>query len=307
MLPDKPWKAEAILRLFARVVICIFMGTLLSSTVGFCSQPQSAQAVAFLALIAGAFGLFAGALVVLGRPWRPETFGRSSVILLICFYGGLSLTWWSLRWRADTEDLEHSALNVLIAVLSFQGAALVLVHWFLREQQIGWAEAFGFKRGGNRVLLLGMAVAFLFLPIGWGLQSASALVLDHFHIPAQEQQAVEVLRATESWVNRLLLGVTAVLLAPVAEEILFRGILYPAIKQRGFPRLAWWGTSLLFGAIHLNLVTFVPLTILALSLVWLYEKTNNLLAPITAHTLFNAMNFAMLFFGESFDRWSGKP
>ena len=49
------------------------------------------------------------------------------------------------------------------------------------------------------------------------------------------------------------------LLAPVAEELLFRGILYPAIKQAGFPRLALWGTSLLFAAMHMNLVTFVPL------------------------------------------------
>jgi membrane protease YdiL (CAAX protease family) len=85
-----------------------------------------------------------------------------------------------------------------------------------------------------------------------------------------------------------------VLLAPVAEEVLFRGILYPAIKQMGRPRLALWGTSLLFAAVHMNVVTFVPLAVLALVLTVLYERTNNLLAPITAHVLFNALNFGML-------------
>ena len=38
----------------------------------------------------------------------------------------------------------------------------------------------------------------------------------------------------------------------------------------------------------------VPLAVLALMLTALYERTDNLLAPITAHVLFNALNFAML-------------
>ena len=55
-----------------------------------------------------------------------------------------------------------------------------------------------------------------------------------------------------------------------------------------------WGTALLFAAVHMNAVTFVPLAVLALVLTALYERTNNLLAPITAHVLFNALNFATL-------------
>ena len=75
---------------------------------------------------------------------------------------------------------------------------------------------------------------------------------------------------------------------------MFRGILYPMLKQAGYRRLGLWGTSLLFAVVHLNAVTFVPLTALALVLTALYEWTNNLLAPIAAHLLFNALNFGML-------------
>jgi len=85
---------------------------------------------------------------------------------------------------------------------------------------------------------------------------------------------------------------------PAAEEMLFRGLLYPWIKKAGFPKLAFWGSSLLFALIHLNLMTFLPLFVLALILTALYEKTNNLLAPITAHTLFNAVNLVMLYISE---------
>jgi membrane protease YdiL (CAAX protease family) len=98
-----------------------------------------------------------------------------------------------------------------------------------------------------------------------------------------------------TWRNRLALGLVTILLVPVAEEIFFRGILYPWLKQIGFPRLALWGTAVMFAALHMNLVTFVPLMILALVLTSLYERTENLLAPIAAHGLFNAMNFALLY------------
>ena len=119
--------------------------------------------------------------------------------------------------------------------------------------------------------------------------------LPHFQMEPEEQLPIRVLRASLSLGGRIALGAAAILLAPVAEEILFRGILYPAIKQAGYPRLALWGAALLFAAVHANLVTFVPLTVLALVLTALYERTNNLLAPIVAHALFNALNFVTLF------------
>ena len=88
--------------------------------------------------------------------------------------------------------------------------------------------------------------------------------------------------------------VMSVAVAPIAEEILFRGILYPAIKQIGHPLLAAIGTALLFALFHVNLLTFASLTVVALGLIALYEFTDNLLAPITAHAVFNASNLVML-------------
>jgi membrane protease YdiL (CAAX protease family) len=64
--------------------------------------------------------------------------------------------------------------------------------------------------------------------------------------------------------------------------------------RKGWPCYAVFSTSLLFGAVHLNAMTFFPLTFLALVLTWLYEKTDNLLAPILTHSLFNTANFFWL-------------
>jgi membrane protease YdiL (CAAX protease family) len=78
------------------------------------------------------------------------------------------------------------------------------------------------------------------------------------------------------------------------EELVFRGVIYPAIKQRGYPSLALWGTSLFFAFSHNNMMIFLPLTVLAIILTFLYETTRNLLAPILTHSLFNAVNFSFL-------------
>ena len=51
---------------------------------------------------------------------------------------------------------------------------------------------------------------------------------------------------------------------------------------------------MIFAAIHHSAAIFVPLLVLGLVLAWLYEKTNNLLASITAHSMFNAINVVLL-------------
>jgi membrane protease YdiL (CAAX protease family) len=88
----------------------------------------------------------------------------------------------------------------------------------------------------------------------------------------------------------------AIGLAPVAEEILFRGILYPLMRRISNPCAAIWVTSVIFGVFHMNAMTFLPLTLLGATLALLYEKTGNLMSPILAHSLFNLANFFLLVF-----------
>ena len=186
-----------------------------------------------------------------------------------------------------------------MAALSFQGVALVFIWRFMREHRVGGRDAFGFSVNWKMALLLGAAVACLALPVSQVLQLASAEIMSRLSVKPEIQPAMQALQNTVTWLDRVALGIAAIGLAPVAEEMLFRGILYPAVKQAGYPRAALWVTSLLFAVVHWNVATFVPLLLLAIALTLLYEKTNNLLAPITAHSLFNALNFAMFYFIQS--------
>ncbi len=297
MLLVKPWKPDAVVRLLVSVFVCVYSGALLVSLLRyFGTGPKASAAMIFL--LAAAALLFLGAtLVLVGKPWRLENFMRRVVALLVCFYAGLFLGAWVQKLVGPAPS-GTSVGQLIVAAVSFQGAGVWLVARFLKEHQIGWTDAFGLSNQRRRAILGGILLATLFLPVAWGLQQVCGQLITHFQrfgIKPEPQPAIEVLRLADSWASRAVLGLVTILLAPFAEELLFRGILYPWIKQLGFPRLALWGTALVFAAIHGNLVIFLPLLVLALLLTLIYEKTNNLLAPITAHSLFNAMNFTMLY------------
>jgi membrane protease YdiL (CAAX protease family) len=302
MLSVKPWKPDAIARLLLSVFVCVYAGSLLATALHyFCTGGK--PSLKFLSLLVPALGFLAAALILVRRPLQLEDVLRRMVILLVCFYAGIFLGAWAQKIAGPPGP---SVRQMLMATLSFQGAALLLVSLFLREHQLGWRAAFGLGNRWPRALLLGLIVACVFLPVGLGVQWASAAGLDrasgklahyfpHLDLKPEAQQAVHTLQMAVTVTARVALGIVTILLAPVAEEVLFRGILYPYVKQAGFPRLALWGTALVFAAIHLNLIAFLPLTLLALTLTALYEYTDNLLAPITAHALFNGLNFTLLY------------
>lgn len=226
------------------------------------------------------------------KPWKLEATARLLLGILFCFSLGMVVAQ-AVRYWTGAGD--RSIPVMMIATMSFQGAALVLLHFFLREHGVGWREAFGLQEAPRRAALVGLVMAVAALPVLWALQWAVAHLLQLVQIEPTEQQAVQALRETESHWDRLWMGVLAVVFAPVAEECLFRGVLYPLLKQRGRPRLALWGTAVLFALIHQNLAALLPLTLLAVLLTLLYEATRNLLAAIVAHSVFNAANFLLLY------------
>lgn len=185
--------------------------------------------------------------------------------------------------------------NIFVGTFTFQGIAWPLGWIFLKRHQMPPTEAFGLRHARLwRVLLLALVVFAFALPTVWMLQMISVTTLTRLGWPPESQAAVQLLRNVTSWWSRGYLAVFAAVLAPVAEEFIFRGILYPFIKQLGWPKLAFVSTSFLFALIHFDAGTFLPLFALALVLTWLYEFTDVLLAPILVHMLFNTANLVML-------------
>jgi len=229
------------------------------------------------------------------KPWRIETVLQFCGAQLFCFCLGVLIAGLLQRAGIAAFQAPYGFGAVLLGTLGFQGATLALAPVFLRQHQLGWREAFGLNRPDfRRTLGLAGLLTLALLPVVLGLQVVSAELLVRVGWLPQEQLAVTLLTGSKSWWLRVYLALFAVALAPVAEEFIFRGILYPFVKQLGYPRLAWIGVSLAFALVHDDAAAFVPLFVLALALTWFYEMTDNLLAPIAAHALFNAANLMLL-------------
>jgi len=114
-------------------------------------------------------------------------------------------------------------------------------------------------------------------------------------IQLQSQLIVTTVTETESLfllINFLLLGVVV---APIWEEVLFRGGIYRYLKGKMPPLLALTLTSLLFALVHFNIASFMSLFALAMLMGRAYERSGNILVPIFFHAFFNLNTFLLLF------------
>ncbi len=85
----------------------------------------------------------------------------------------------------------------------------------------------------------------------------------------------------------LLLIVTTVIVGPLAEEWMFRGMTYRRIRALCGVWPAILLSALLFGAFHANMIQFLYAFPLGILFAWYYEKSGTLLVPILAHMLVN--------------------
>ena len=102
-----------------------------------------------------------------------------------------------------------------------------------------------------------------------------------------------VLTSSNPWAL-LLFSITAMVLAPLFEETLFRGVLLPVLGQR-YGGL--WGvviSALVFGIAHLSLGELPALFVLGLGLGWLRLQSGRLGPSVLMHGLWNGLTFANL-------------
>ncbi|GIK12576.1 MAG: CPBP family intramembrane metalloprotease [Candidatus Brocadia sp. AMX2] len=91
-----------------------------------------------------------------------------------------------------------------------------------------------------------------------------------------------------------------IVIAPVIEEIMFRGFLQPALKNFFGGRYAIVLSASLFAGVHMDIFAFFQIFILGMLLGYLYEKTQTLVASIIVHVLHNSLTLVFLLYFKYF-------
>lgn len=107
------------------------------------------------------------------------------------------------------------------------------------------------------------------------------------------QETVTVFQSAKDPAMLILMAFAAVVVAPICEEVVFRGYLYPAAKRFAGPWVAAVCTALMFSAAHGSMSALLPLFVFGLVLVALYEFTGSIWAPVAVHFVFNAATVAV--------------
>jgi|GEM_PF-118969 len=102
------------------------------------------------------------------------------------------------------------------------------------------------------------------------------------------------LQGNDLW-SFIIFSTTASLAAPIFEEIIFRGFLLPSLTRYLSVGWAIVASSLLFAIAHLSLSEVLPLTVLGMVLGYVYWRSQNLLASMFLHSLWNSGTLISLY------------
>jgi membrane protease YdiL (CAAX protease family) len=109
--------------------------------------------------------------------------------------------------------------------------------------------------------------------------------------PENPQRIVEDIGANSSTLLLVVGAVVVITVAPVCEELFFRGVLFRVLRQR----MPLWPAAIidgiLFGFVHGSLVIVPILAVLGIILCWVYERTGSLFPTIALHSLNNTVAY----------------
>ena len=190
--------------------------------------------------------------------------------------------------------LDGSKLAALIGTLLFALLQLAVIIFIGRQRRCSWNHDFGMAWGNLKMLPLSLATYLAALPlIGMATRFYHYLLETHFHIEVDRQDIVQLIAESHGWFGGISV-LLAVLVAPLYEELIFRGILLPYLTRKAGLIPGIMLVSLAFAIIHFHTPSFVPLFLLSVVLCLAYWRTGSLWVNIGIHTIFNGVTTGYL-------------
>ena len=210
----------------------------------------------------------------------------------------------ALHPEANGTGLQQAAATLLGQVIG-QGPVVVYVLVRVRRQPRGPKEFGLTPRQPRRELVAAIVGLVVSLPLvfaaNWVCVVIGSLIGHPAPVDELGHDMLRAMRQADSHVALALMISSAVIVAPLLEEIFFRGLVQTTLLELFGRKRRWTAillASLAFVVPHIGTGAWhvLPgLLVLAMLLGWLYERTGSLLPCVLAHIAFNGLNIVLAF------------
>jgi uncharacterized protein len=179
-----------------------------------------------------------------------------------------------------------SVVGTLLLITSTQIGLLAVTGGLVVAPRALAGQTLVGRLGLGRSLLIGLALAVPAWIVAQLLATIAAVVLQGLGFSPDLGVADTVIERGDPTVILLAF----LLVAPAAEEVFFRGVVFNAWEREHGPVVAVVGSAALFAVIHTSLFALVPIFALGVALALLYRSSRSLVATMAMHAGFNAIS-----------------
>lgn len=223
--------------------------------------------------------------------WR----GVDALIGVAILVGGFASLYAILGIVVLVVGISEDGLDFVgaIAVIAFEVSFGLPVLWLASRRQIS-LSAIGFRRP-SQWRLIGIAVLgtyTILLAYTSGIELLKKLGIDPRGFEGSNNIPIDADQSTGPLIVLLLLfGLAVVIVAPLAEELLFRALLFRALEGVWGKWAAITCSGVAFGVFHANLAVLIPFTLIGMLFAWSFKTSGSLWVAIIAHFIINSLSF----------------
>ncbi|MEN6462629.1 MAG: type II CAAX endopeptidase family protein [Syntrophomonas sp.] len=198
--------------------------------------------------------------------------------ILFGMFGNALLDYMVITINIPDNELSYFVLSFVVQFIVT--VALVLLLAKGQYSNLGIRNASG--RNYVKYGVMGGIVLLIIITL-------SGYVVQHFRPDLQPQVYEEMLRSVKELSGFMMVFLIGVVLAPISEELFYRGMIYPVFRNYLGPFGGAIAAGAIFGLSHWDLWRTIPLAIGGAILCYIYEKTGSIFVSALAHGIWNGI------------------
>lgn len=213
--------------------------------------------------------------------------GAVLAVLAYAIVSALSVTVhmpWITNDNGEPRPVRATILVGLITIMY----AFIARHYITERMSKKWSAEHGaddaFRVQPARLSNKTFGFIALTTLLGWCVGQ----ILAHTYYAIFGSRGFDTVSETFNSDNVILVLILAVLIAPISEEMLMRGVIYPMLRFRFSAYTACIVTACIFGLLHGNIVQFIVTIPLSILVAWVYELSRDVTYCALMHMLFNS-------------------